>query len=364
MRITRSLALLSLVACSSRSTSPPTSSRPHDATTDAARPTVDDRRWLVGDVHMHVSPPDDPADVRMSVTQIADAARRASLDFLVLTPHLWPARRGDDFDRAWRAMAKQARSERSLVMIPGVEWSTGLGHFTVAGVDVTQLGPVFLSAAHAAGALISVNHPFAVPTRLPGIHASHYDMSYRAWTRAADPAKPETDPALIDSVEVWNVPLGLANVISRPGGQTGEERAWLAADRTVHEQHRRIAAVGGTDNHQLFVAATTWVLAREATEAGVIEALRAGATCVGGLEAGTLRVHGDADPVDAWARVGDVAHAPHTATLAWNGVARLYIDGVDRGEHTGGFVHETGNALHTYRIVVGASRCGFVYANL
>lgn len=29
-----------------------------------------------------------------------------------------------------------------------------------------------------------------------------------------------------------------------------------------------------------------------------------------------------------------------------------------------GFVHETGGAAHTYRIAIGPSRCGFIYANI
>ena len=34
------------------------------------------------------------------------------------------------------------------------------------------------------------------------------------------------------------------------------------------------------------------------------------------------------------------------------------------GELRDGFQHDTGGQLHTYRIVVGTSRSGFVYANL
>jgi len=350
----RKLLVLAVVACSSPSSPPkdrPSSLR--DATissTEALRP--DPRRWLAGDVHMHVAPPDDPADVTLSVAEIATAARAAKLDFVVLTPHLWPARWGDPFTRQWRQMAAEARAA-TPTLIPGVEWTTGAGHFTVAGADVGALGQDFLARARTSGAFISVNHPFAVPTKIPVIRASHFDMSYRAWTQDAAPAP-------IDAVEVWNLPLALANVISRPGGRTGEERAWTAADRLVHQERRRIAAVGGTDNHRLAIVATTWVLAAEATETAILDALRAGATCVGGPEAGSFRARGDSD----WVRIGGIVAALETATLVWDGLARLFIDDVDRGEHAGGFVHATDGVLHTYRIVVGASRSGFIYANL
>src|SRR6185295_11843555 len=99
-------------------------------------------------VHMHVSPPDDPADVMMTVAQIAEAARRNGLDFVVLTPHLWPARWGRTFRREWSELAVRARGERGSTLLPGVEWTTGDGHFTVAGVDLGSLvGADFLSAA-------------------------------------------------------------------------------------------------------------------------------------------------------------------------------------------------------------------------
>jgi hypothetical protein len=355
----RMLALIAIAGCSSpRTEPPPPVVALHDAVVDglvdAFALVPDPRRWFAGDVHMHVAPPDHPADVVMSAAQIAEAARKAELDFVVLTPHLWPARWSAAFRREWRTFARTARAESRPTLIPGVEWTTGDGHFTVAGIELDQLSGSFLPAAHAAGAFISVNHPFALPTRIPGVGASHFDMSYRRWTAGGNGF------AAIDGVEVHNLPLALANLISRPGGKTGEARAWEAADRTAREERRRITAVGGTDNHGMNVMATTWVLALDPSERAIVEGLRGGATCVGGPEAGTLRIRGDA----GWVRIGGSVRATERATLAWDGVARLFIDGADRGEHDGGFTHDTGGVLHTYRIEQGASRCGFVYANL
>ena len=34
------------------------------------------------------------------------------------------------------------------------------------------------------------------------------------------------------------------------------------------------------------------------------------------------------------------------------------------GEHDGMFTHEGAAGVHTYRITLGTSRCGFIYANL
>jgi predicted metal-dependent phosphoesterase TrpH len=347
----RSLVLL-LAACSGPDTKPPPIAAhvPRDAA-----PPAEPLRWLAGDLHMHVSPPDHPDDVELSASAIAAAAQDAHMDFVVLTPHVWPSRWGVAFRRQWHELAADARAQTGVTLIPGIEWTSPQGHFTVTGVDVVKLGDDLLASAHQAGAFVSVNHPFAVPTRLPGIPASHYDMSYRVWT---DHARGFT---AIDGVEVWNVPLSFANVLSRPGGATGEQRAWLSANAVVHAEHRKLTAVGGTDNHHRAVAATTWVLAPDASEAAILGALRAGRTCVGSPAGGSFRARGDDG---SWVRIGGAVRAAGTVALAWDGTARLYVDGVDAGEHTGGFEHQAGGELHTYRIETGASRCGFIYANL
>lgn len=323
------------------------------ATPSATRPAPPAKRWIPGDTHMHVAPPD--SDVELSVAGVARAARQAGLEWVVLTPHLWPSARGARYARQWRELARDARAIRDVTLLPGIEWSTREGHFTIAGVDVPSLGADPLASARARGGFVSVNHPFAVPTRIPGVSVSHYDLSYRAWSEPSARAR----PVALDGVEVWNVPLGFANVVSRPGGATGEARAWLAADRLARTQRRRVATVGGTDNHRQAVMATTWIHAVDAREASVLEALRTGATCVGGSEAGSL----EARTTGAWVPIGGIVHGPRVE-LRWGGTARLFVDGRDLGERTGGYVHATAGVPHTYRIVVGASRCGFVYANL
>src|SRR5688500_853109 len=283
-RYMRVLAVLALVACSSPSSPslpPVETKRPIDAREVA-------QRWLAGDLHMHLAPRDPAGVVGLSVVEIAAAATKAGMDFVVLTPHLWPARWPAEWRQEWSELAKTAAAIGTPIMIPGVEWTTRDGHFTVAGIDLAALrGDDFLAAADAAGAFISVNHPFAVPTKIGGIRASHYDMSYRPWTQRAQGF------TAIDGAEVWNIPLAWANLISRPGGATGEQLAWAELDRIVHEERRRVTAVAGTDNHKYNVMATTWVLAAEASATAILEALRDGRTCIGGPEAGTLRARGD-----------------------------------------------------------------------
>src|SRR3569623_991251 len=121
-------ALVAVAACSSskRSPTPTPTPTPTQVSADAG---TEHRRRLAGDLHMHVAPPDTD-DVTASIADIPHAAPA------VATPSL----------------------------IPGTEWTTRSGHFTVVGADLAAIhSPSFLDAAHAAGAFISVNHPFAVP---------------------------------------------------------------------------------------------------------------------------------------------------------------------------------------------------------
>jgi hypothetical protein len=312
---------------------------------------------------MHTAPPGWRKDVELTISEIARAARHKGLAFVILTPHLWestwrvPERR-DRWQSEWTSMAARARAQRGVTLIPGVEWGIdGIGHFGVSGIPLDTLdGDDFLAAAHDAGAFVVVNHPFVVPTRKPGIRVSFRNMSYRPWTTRPDPTR--HDP--IDGVEVWNVLHRRSHLVS----ERGESRGFDAADRLVRTDHRAIAVVGGTDNHKQDIRITTWVLATDASEPAVLDALRRGATCVGGLEGSTLEAHGDLDPPDRWVPIGDSAHAASRLELRWKGRARVFVDSVDLGLHDGTFTDDHAAGLHTYRIERAHSRCGFVYANL
>jgi hypothetical protein len=298
----------------------------------------------------------------MTMREIAAAARKKGMEFVLLTPHLWEStwdhpRRRARWQGLWRAMADKARAIPGITMIPGVEFGLeGIGHFLVAGPALDTVQAVeFLDGADAAGAFIAVAHPFVVPTRREGVRVSFRDMSYRPWT---DPRKAEhVDP--IDGVEVWNVLHRSSRLVS----PKAEDRGFVAADRLARAQRRPIAVVGGTDNHKKRVFPTTWVLATDASEAAILDALARGATCVGGIEA-ALEAHGDADLPDRWAVIGETVHARARVELRWTGEARLFVDGVDRGVHEGGWVHDAAAGVHTYRIERARSKCGFVYANL
>ena len=290
------LALLLVTACSSAAApAVPRDARlaVHDAPRDAGTQAL---RWIPGDLHMHVAPIDAVEGQTLDIAHMGAVAHAAGLEFVIATPHTHPWTWADPAQRRswlakWSAIAVAARATTGTTIIPGVEYTdSSYGHFGVSGVDLNTIGDHFLADATKAGAFVVVNHPFAVPTNIPGIAASDRDLSFRPWSdhRGVVPH--------LDGVEVWNVPLGLANMISRPNGQTGEQRAFLAADALARAEHRRIAVVGGSDSHHPTMEPTTWVLAPDASAHAILAALHGAATCVGGPEAGTLEAHGDADP--------------------------------------------------------------------
>lgn len=360
----RKAAVTALVAACSSSPAPPPPAPVTPAPPAPPPLLVDARRWVAGDLHMHVGPID-AADGAMDVSRLAALAVAAGVEFVIATPHLhpptWrdPARRRR-WLRQWQHTAAVARAATGVTIIPGAEYTVhGYGHFGVSGVDPTALaGDDFLAAAHAAGATVIVNHPFAEPTHIPGVAISDYDLSFRPWTDGRGEVPP------LDGVEAYNLPLALANLVAQPGGATGEARALAAADALARARHQPVAVVGGTDSHRAFTTATTWVLVAAVTEDAITAALQAGATCIGGPEAGDLIAHGDGDPVARWARIGERVRAASTVELRWAGRARLFVDGADVGEHDGGYVDHHAAGTHTYRLVRGRSRCGFVYANL
>lgn len=365
----RSICVLLTAACSSAA--PPLNddtarARAPEVVVDAA-PVGDvdpylGGRWIAGDLHEHVTPADRGDKVTFDPHRVAEEAKAKGMEFVVLTPHLWPEtwatpRARKAFLADWARMMRLAAAETGITMIGGVEYSVpDLGHFGVSGVDLPTLaGADFLEAAVTAGAFVVVNHPFALPLKVWGVKASEWDMSYRPWTRQGTAAQPA-----FAGVEVWNVPLSLADFVAGRRKDTAEQRAYAAAARTARDERRPIALVGGSDNHRIAPVPTTWVFAADASAAAVLAALHAGRVCVGGPEAGTLRARG-AGP---WVGIGGTVSAAKIVELRFDGSAEVFVDGVSVGEHEGAYTHDAASGVHTYRIAVGRSRSGFVYANL
>ncbi len=199
--------------------------------------------WHPGDLHAHTF----HSDAAGSPDDLVMAARRRRLTFLAVTDH----------NTVSHVSHLQARSD--LLLIPGQEVTTDLGHMNVWGAsdwvdfrfqsegDLARL----VACAHNLGGVTSVNHPKAGGPNwqfgVPDVHA----------------------------LEAWNGPWA--------------NRNWEALDRyqALLCAGRRVTLVGGSDRHQpgypdpdpevLQVGSpTTWLYMEELSVNAVLDAIKRG----------------------------------------------------------------------------------------
>jgi len=202
-------------------------------------------RWYRGDLQSHTH----HSDGTGSLEDLAAVARARGLDFVAVTDHNtishlpYLAEVGGD----------------DLLLIPGEEITTYYGHANAWGIrgwqefrcrdDATMAR--IMDAVHAAGAVVSVNHP--KDTGVPWEYTSNLPF---------------------DCVEAWQGPWPWKNHES------------LAFWHSLLLQGRRVTAVGGSDRHVKPFSGepapddlgtpTTWVYARELSTRGILEGIRAG----------------------------------------------------------------------------------------
>jgi hypothetical protein len=203
--------------------------------------------WLAGDLHAHTF----HSDGVMSVAELAAHAVERGLDFVAITDHNTVSH---------HALLGPASSRYGVTLLPGQEVTTELGHAGVLGdtgwVDFREPASSWLSAAEAAGGLMSVNHPFAGPV---------------SWVHPM----PRRPPLL----EVWHwswLDLSWTTPLSW----------WQAWDPSA-------IPVGGSDWHRPGSDAplgtpTTWVSCADASVTGVLEGLRAGRVAISASRDGAV----------------------------------------------------------------------------
>ncbi len=213
-------------ALGARAPTPPTDTRP---------------KWYSGALHLHTT----HSDGSTAAAAVSDAARAAGLDFIVITDHNNTTHRREPMPA-------------SPLHIVGEEITTPGGHASVWGlpegtwidfrVSPKEPGAAdaingFVAAAHKAGGLFAINHPFD-------------NCSACAWE--------QTIPADLDGLEIWN------------GGKAPQEQAIAMWDRLLRAG-RRVTAVGASDWHRLpapIGAAAVRVLATQLTEPAILDGIR------------------------------------------------------------------------------------------
>ncbi len=204
-----------------------------------------DRKWYKGDTHLHTI----NSDGVLTKGQLVDYCKRKGLDFMIITDHNFNS-------------VKESYFDKDMLVIQGQEVTGALGHVNVWGKKVPIEPPYtldteedyerILSASRAAGATISVNHPF--------------DTNW--------PFKNDFDKFDFDCVEVWNTVQHSDNM---------KNRDWWVAELL---KGNRIGAIGGSDFHRnyfklgLLAMPTTVVHAEKKTEEAILQAMREGRSVI------------------------------------------------------------------------------------
>jgi hypothetical protein len=195
-------------------------------------------RWMAGDLHSHTV----HSDGTLTVPELACLAVSRGLDYLAVTDHNTVSHHPELAGAGARA---------GIVLVPGQEVTTDLGHANVFGptgwVDFRRPSADWAAFAEANGGLMSINHP------LSGDCAWRRELPVEARPRF---------------VEIWH--------------SSWWDRRWGAPLSWASLWRDDVVALGGSDyhdpaQHKLLGEPTTWVLA---ADDDVLGALAAGRTAV------------------------------------------------------------------------------------
>lgn len=259
---------------------------------------------LAVDFHVHSF----PGDGVLPPWDVAVEARRRHLDAVALTNH--------NSTHSWRLarwLSPITGRAGGAMLIPGEELTAVGYHLAVAGVTVPVDWRLSAAAAaeavHASGGVAIAAHP-----------------EPRTWPAFDDPAI-----GALDGVEV-----------AHPDMHRWEEsrRSLLAFYDRARRVNPSIAAVGSTDFHYFppVGLGRTYVLARPATEAGILDAVRAGraVACDGrgesyGPENLVAMVRDDCRRDALSPPAGETPSDRVGTWLVWLGVVALVALGADEG---------------------------------
>lgn len=277
---------------------------------------------LAGDLHCHVSPPDHPGEASRDAAATVALARDEGLDFVVLTPHVQARFFEDDAARAavvaeMRQLRRDidAHSDGRTVFVIGMEYTDyTYGHVGAAFADLEAVladVPAAEARAHPArfferfvarGGVLVINHPLSVPLD-SSVSMARADLSWRAFTTPQPvPEEIAAVGRLAQGLEAYNLVVTHLRDRYLLRDTPHTLLATLAlTDRQILAQQRRIAPVGGSDSHVLYLRPTTFVKAAARSEQAIRDALVSGRTCVRSPEACSFEVR---EPGGAWQGVG------------------------------------------------------------
>jgi hypothetical protein len=288
-----------------------------------SQPLAMGTRWYRGDLHMHTAHSDGSCQsqsgrkVPCPLFLTVQAAAAHGLDFIAITDH--------NTDSHYDDLRELQPFFDHLLLIPGREMTTFHGHFNVFGVTqfmdwrISEGGldlNAILRDALAKGGIASVNHAEAPE--------GEECMGCR-WMPATG-----TDMSLFSAVEVINYGEIMFS----------STKYWDSQLRAGH----RLAAVGGSDNHNATISPgdvgaigwpTTAIEADELSVAAMLKGIRAGRTFIDLTASRDKMLDFEADAQGSSAKMGGTLRIPggapvslriHTVAAAGS-VVHLLLDG-------------------------------------
>jgi hypothetical protein len=297
----------------------------YDSTPAVAKPG-----WYAGDFHVHTDQSGDAKQDAPAKDVFDYAFGPAGLDFVQATDH--------NTDGGWGEWGRYQQAHPGKLIARNEEITTYRGHVNAPGnrrVADYRTGPVYeragdgrltllrkarpvseiFRAVHAASGVATINHPTIFDSSIPPLGIICRGCSWE-YTDA------ETDYPLVDAIEVETGPQGLKTG-TMPGPSPFTPLAVQFYEEALAKAGHVIAAVSGSDSHSggnsgaddvtgtPVGSPATMVYARELSERGIADAVRAGHTYVRsfGIDSPELAFSaGDA-------MMGDTVHAP-SATFA------------------------------------------------
>jgi hypothetical protein len=340
---------------------------------------------LAGDLHCHVSPPDDAYHVSRDLAATLELASSEGLDFIVLTPHIWtPYLKAPGYrerilaDHRWLT-AELSRVDLGRLLVTAGAESTddAWGHVGMAFGDFdralremtdtevdTNLGAFFQRYVDSGG-LLTLNHPLARPQGLTA-HVFSVDVSWRPFTRQdlEYPNQIQVADRLAIGVEAYNLGVSeLRDFTAFGDRETSIREVLLLLDGEIVRRQRRLVPVGGSDSHGFFMRPVLFVLATERSLAGVHEAIARGRTCVRDSAACSLLAR---KPGEAWQPLGSAISNTESVEVRASADAVLYRGGSEQGrlqQEEVRTVPTPRGACSLLRVSVGAGYSAPIYVN-
>ena len=262
-----------------------------------AQPLATGTRWYRGDLHMHTAHSDGSCQsqsgrkVPCPLFLTVQAAAARSLDFIAITDH--------NTDSHYDGLRELQPFFDHLLLVPGREMTTFHGHFNVFGVTqfmdwrISEGGldlNAILRDAHAKGGIASVNHAEAPEG---GMHGLPLDARCKHGHEPFQRSR---------SYQLWR-----GHVLERE-----------ILDSQLRAGHR-LAAVGGSDNHNATISPgdvgaigwpTTAIEADELSVPAILKGIRAGRTFIDLTASRDKMVDFEADAQGSTVKMGGTLRAP------------------------------------------------------